>query len=245
MEQSGNEYNRKNLDAFRVYTCMLSGQTEPVREWLEYRAPREYELFIILDRYCYFVKIYAYIMLDQTESAQLILQRMLEYTRSYHRIYDELNMRILAMILSYRQGDDSWKKQLDDILVETEKYGMVRIYADKGNLIYPVLKKYEEMNKNRKKLVDAKYYEKIMEQTRKEALLYPNFLKQRKEHEELSVQEMDVLRLLCQGMKNADIAKELFLSENTVKYHLKKVFQKLQASSRSEAITRAREWEIV
>ena len=130
------------------------------------------------------------------------------------------------------------------MLAETETYEMVRIYADKGSLIYPILKKFEESKKNADK-ADTDYYKKIMEQTKKEALLYPNFLTQQKEHEELSTQEMDVLRLLCQGMKNADIANELFLSENTVKYHLKKVYQKLQAGSRSEAIARARELNLV
>lgn len=245
LEQSNNTYSRKNLDAFNVYTSMLTGQTEPAREWLEYRAPREYELFVILDRYCYLIKIYAYIMLDQIESAQLILHRMLEYTKEYHRTYDELNMRILEMIICYRQGDSSWKSRLSDILSETEVYGMVRIFADKGNLIYPVLKKYEETEQCKKSPVSAEYYEKIVEQTKKEALLYPNFLVQQKEYEELSTQEADILRLLCQGMRNAEIAETLFLSENTIKYHLKKIYQKLEVSSRSEAISRAREWELI
>jgi len=61
----------------------------------------------------------------------------------------------------------------------------------------------------------------------------------------LSEQETEVLGMLCQGKKNADIAGELFLSENTVKYHLKKIYQKLQVGSRSEAIARARELELV
>lgn len=245
VEQNGNTYFRKNMDAYLVYISMLTGQSEPVREWMEYRAPREYDLFVILDRYCYFIKIYAYIMLDQIESAQLMIHRMLEYTKAYHRTYDEMNMRIMEMIVCYRRGDDSWQSRLDNILAETEKYGLVRIYANKGNLIYPLLKKYEDRNKNGKGQVDAKYYEKIMEQTKRETLLYPNFLKQKRDYEELSVQEMDVLRLLCQGMKNAEIAKELYVSENTVKYHLKKIYQKLEAGSRSEAISRAREWEII
>lgn len=245
LEQTNNQYSRKNLDAFNVYTGMLTGQAEPVEDWLEHRAPGEYDLPVILDRYCYMVKIYAYIMLDKIESALLIVHQMLEYAREYNRKYDELDMRSLKMIIDYRNGDASWQQQLEELLAETQDYGMVRIYADKGNLIYPILKKYEELTKNTDRQVDADYYQKIVEQTKKEALLYPNFLVQQKEHEELSVQEMDVLRLLSQGMRNAEIAEELFLSENTVKYHLKKVYQKLQAGSRSEAIARAREWKLV
>lgn len=244
LEQTNNQFARRNLDAFLTYKRLLSGQADAVMDWVEHRAPREHDVFVTLDRYCYMVKIYAYIMMDKIESALLVLHRMLEYAREYARRYDELNMRILEMIIFYRQGNAIWQKQMEELLAETGEYAMVRIYADKGSLIYPVLKKYEEINKNSRQTESA-YYRKIMEHTKKEALLYPNFLVPQKQHEELSSHEMDVLRLLCQGMKNADIADELFLSENTVKYHLKKVYQKLEAGSRSEAIARAREWSLV
>lgn len=245
LEKMNNTYSRKNLDAFNIYMNMQMGQVEPVKDWVEHRAPSEYDYFDALDRYCYQVKIYAYIMLDKMESALLILHRILEYSREYNRIYDELNMRILEMIIGYRHGDTAWPRKLKELLAETEGYGMVRIYADNGSLIYPILKQYEEMNKNRNRQVDSEYYIKILEQTKKEALLYPNFLVQPKELEKLSEQETDVLRLLCLGMRNAEIADKLYLSENTVKYHLKKVYQKLQVSSRSEAIAKARKWELI
>jgi hypothetical protein len=43
---------------------------------------------------------------------------------------------------------------------------------------------------------------------------------------------------LAQGLRNRDIASALWVSENTVKTHLKSIFQKTAVSSRAEAIVR-------
>jgi DNA-binding NarL/FixJ family response regulator len=54
----------------------------------------------------------------------------------------------------------------------------------------------------------------------------------------LTARESEVAALLTQGMSNKDIARALWISENTVKSHLKSIFQKTEASSRSQAIAR-------
>jgi LuxR family maltose regulon positive regulatory protein len=56
-----------------------------------------------------------------------------------------------------------------------------------------------------------------------------------------SDRERQILRLLAAGRTNAEIAAELFLSTNTIKTHLKRVFEKLGAANRTEAATLARE----
>jgi DNA-binding NarL/FixJ family response regulator len=58
---------------------------------------------------------------------------------------------------------------------------------------------------------------------------------------ELTNRERDVLDLLAQGRRNADIAAQLFLSPKTVSNHLTVIFAKLQVAGRGEAIVRARE----
>ena len=57
--------------------------------------------------------------------------------------------------------------------------------------------------------------------------------------EVLSKREMDVLKLATKGLSNQDIANELFLSVRTVQNHLGHVFNKLEVSSRTEAVVRA------
>lgn len=57
----------------------------------------------------------------------------------------------------------------------------------------------------------------------------------------LSPREIEVLRLVADGRSNREIAKELFLSETTVKSHLVHIYAKLGVRSRTSAVARARE----
>jgi DNA-binding NarL/FixJ family response regulator len=52
----------------------------------------------------------------------------------------------------------------------------------------------------------------------------------------LTEREMQVLKLVARGMNNRDIAKELFISDNTVKNHVRNILEKLQIHSRMEAV---------
>ncbi len=57
--------------------------------------------------------------------------------------------------------------------------------------------------------------------------------------EPLTARELEVLQLVSQGLSNKLIARELVISEHTVKFHLSSTFGKLGAVSRTDAINRA------
>ena len=59
--------------------------------------------------------------------------------------------------------------------------------------------------------------------------------------EALSPRELEVLRLIAQGLSNNEISQKLFLALNTVKGHNRIIFDKLQVQNRTEAVARARE----
>jgi DNA-binding CsgD family transcriptional regulator len=56
---------------------------------------------------------------------------------------------------------------------------------------------------------------------------------------ELSERELQVLELIAGGLTNVEIGKQLFISVETVKTHLRKVLAKLQARSRAHAVALA------
>ncbi|WP_020538152.1 LuxR C-terminal-related transcriptional regulator [Lewinella cohaerens] len=57
----------------------------------------------------------------------------------------------------------------------------------------------------------------------------------------LSEREQEVYHLLCQGKNYREIAESLFVSQNTVRFHLKNIYKKLDVKSRHEAVARAYE----
>jgi LuxR family maltose regulon positive regulatory protein len=59
--------------------------------------------------------------------------------------------------------------------------------------------------------------------------------------EPLSQRELEVLRLIAQGLSNREIGERLFLALDTVKGHNRIIFDKLQVQRRTEAVARAHE----
>jgi len=63
--------------------------------------------------------------------------------------------------------------------------------------------------------------------------------------EQLSDRELEVLRLIAAGLSNKKITEELFISLSTVKTHLRNIYGKLNVHSRTEAIVKAKELELL
>jgi len=62
------------------------------------------------------------------------------------------------------------------------------------------------------------------------------------EDHSLSPREMEVLRLLGQGLSNREIAQTLYIAESTVKNHVNAILSKLRVSNRTSAAWKARRW---
>ena len=63
--------------------------------------------------------------------------------------------------------------------------------------------------------------------------------RQQSHPDDLTRRERELLRLVADGMSNKAIAQQLSVSENTVKYHMKNILQKMGAQNRTEAVTQA------
>lgn len=61
----------------------------------------------------------------------------------------------------------------------------------------------------------------------------------------LSKRELEVLQLLSQGFSNQEIADKLFVSLNTCKTHISKIYQKMNVKRRTQAIQKARGFALI
>ncbi|HET8631243.1 MAG TPA: response regulator transcription factor [Thermomicrobiales bacterium] len=66
-----------------------------------------------------------------------------------------------------------------------------------------------------------------------------DLLRDERTAETLTERELQVLELMAKGYRNKEIARELFITERTVKFHANIIFQKLNVDSRTEAVSEA------
>jgi LuxR family maltose regulon positive regulatory protein len=123
------------------------------------------------------------------------------------------------------------------VLAQPEGY--VRLFVDEGEPMRLLLQRRKaeggRMNEYAGKLLAAFGQQNIA------ADLHPSAFIPQPLIEPLSERELEVLRLVAQGLTNNEISQRLVLALSTVKGHNLRIFGKLQAQNRSEAVRRARE----
>ena len=153
---------------------------------------------------------------------------------------------VLQAVAHHAHGEkDKAAQVLGDALALAEPGGFVRIFVDEGSPMARLLSEAAArgiMPDYAGKLLAA--FDAEEQKSEGKSYLPPAPLAQPL-IEPLSPRELEVLQLIAQGFSNREISERLFLALNTVKGHNKKIFGKLQVQSRTEAIARARELDLL
>ncbi len=150
-----------------------------------------------------------------------------------------LKVMVLQTIALHAHGEkDKAAQLLGEALALTEPDGNIRTFVDEGAPMAQLLLEAASQG------VRPDYIRKLLavfeaEKRKSEDKLGP--APARLLNESLSQREIKILQLIAQGLSNREIGERLFLALDTVKGHNRKIFDKLQVQSRTEAIARARE----
>lgn len=235
------DYLIPNLNALNAWTALYDGDHNYINNWMNKEAPDEFGDFCTLDRFRYFVKLRIYIMQDKHLSAVGLSERLKPTLITFGRKMEMCELSILMAISHYAQGEKEKAFELvSDALVLAKKYRYDRLIGNEGGRLYIILREY------RNEKGETPYLNRVIELTRRLSLIYPDYLKQRREElPPLTKTEIEILQLMAADRTNAEIAEFMEISVNTVKFHSKNIFSKLDATNRRQAVSIACEFGII
>ncbi len=149
-----------------------------------------------------------------------------------------LNLNALA---HYKAGQHQKSLEILSEAIElASKMGAIRSILDEGNEVIALLSALYQQWLNNPTVANRKrkdYCQLLLEAAGVNVCTKP---KNQVLNDELSERELEIITLVREGFKNDQIAKKLFLSVNTVKWHLRRGYEKLGVSSRTEALAEVR-----
>lgn len=166
--------------------------------------------------------------------------------KAWHNTCQMMEIMVLQALAIYRQGRlDKSLDILEQAVAMAEPDGWIRPFVELGAPMDDLLKRL--MSKN----IAVNYIEKLRAAFRGDEQVAVQDISGHQAAPTLSAspqplvepltnRELDIFELLAQRLQNKEIAEKLFISKETVKSHLKNIFQKLDVGNRREAVTRAK-----
>ncbi|MDX1412601.1 MAG: LuxR C-terminal-related transcriptional regulator [Candidatus Promineifilaceae bacterium] len=187
-----------------------------------------------------------YMAQNNIDPAIKYLEELLSLARQQGRGRSVIQLSTYLAAASFLRGDEIRAvKILGEVLNAAEPEGYQRIFLDVGQPIKTLLGKIMKSSLNQPKQSD--YVKNLWNSIEEEDGLAPINGRPTYPLSEtyLTSRELDVLKLLAAGMSYANIAGELFISENTLKYHVKNIYRKLGVKNRTQALIAAQELAIL
>jgi LuxR family maltose regulon positive regulatory protein len=170
-----------------------------------------------------------------------LLERLLQAAEAGGRKGSVIEIQVLQALGHQAQGDISPALvALERALKLAEPDGYLRIFADKGQTLQTLLA--ASLTYGSDPVYVTQLLAAINRQLGEETVIPdPNQLL----IEPLSKRELEVLHLLAMGHSNQAVADELVIAISTVKKHVNNIFGKLGVSNRTQAVSRARELDLL
>ena len=166
-----------------------------------------------------------------------LLGRLRDSAKSSSRMGSVIEILILEAVASAGGGEiESALNALEEALTVAEPEGYVRLFLNEGETMKSLLLEAARRG------ISAEYISELSagwKRQPKSSIRSPGLV------EQLSERELDVLRLLGSDLNGPDIARELFVSLNTMRTHTKSIYMKLGVKDRRSAVRRAEELDLI
>ncbi|MBP1743770.1 MAG: malT [Firmicutes bacterium] len=216
------------FDVFKMERFLEAGKTSLVEKYIskmDFKNPEEVVMFCqtLVDK-------------GKSDDALMLLNKVLTTERDDGNRYVSLKAVILrAEIFSQEDQYENATRDFKEALTLGYGSGFVRIFSFKN------VKTSKMLIKTIRGMKFNKDYYKMGEYLNRIAGLYSTD----EGAEIISRREKEVLRLIENGAKNSEIAKELFITESTAKSHILNIYSKLGVHNRVQAVAKAKEMGII
>ncbi len=232
----------------------LAYLTKDVAGWVEARQLRPDDEFEYNREPEYLLLARLLIVQVRPGEARPLLERLVHAAESAGRVGNQINYLVILALAQSGNGEAAEAlATLTQALSLAEPEGYIRTFVDCGHDMQGLLQLVAEHG------ADSNYVSKLLEafdpdqgegdftKVEKSGALpiQPESVAQQSLLEPLNERELAILKFMAAGLSNREIANELYISVNTVRWHARNLFGKLGVGGRSKAVSRARDLNLI
>lgn len=223
------------VEAHKARVHLKQGRLDKAQAWVrQWNFSTEDEVRF-LDEYNHLTLVRVRLAEGSFAGINNLLERLLKLADTQKRKGSMIEILLTQALFQQAQGSQTQAlSALKHALTLAEPEGYLQIFMDEGEAMRLLLEKQSSnpahpLSGYVKRLLTS-FAESASPQNPKHKMI-----------ESLTDRELGILRLVAEGYSNAEIGQRLHLALSTVKGHNLRIFNKLQAQNRTEAVVRARE----
>jgi LuxR family maltose regulon positive regulatory protein len=245
------------MGALRAQLCLWQGDVAAAARWANASHLSNDDHFTIGREIEYLTFVRVLFAQTRYDEAITLLDRLQHTVEADGRIRCLLGILVLQALAFKSQGQMQQATQtLERALTLAEPEGYIRTFVDEGAPMVELLRQFmrdqQKASQSDSSRALQSYVMKLLAAFPPE--LVPAAVQSHKTSaalpasylvDPLSERELEVLKLIADGLSNSEIARKLFVATSTVKRHINNIYAKLNVHTRTQAVTKGRELKVL